>query len=291
MQDICIQQEAASSQAIIHKQKLYTMTTSPRKGAKNMASIPADILAQLNEGTLETANLVEWLAVDQWLLLQHVLTAAGHGSAYAPLKAQWQAAAGTSVNSRMRTIGQALLQVPPAKALPKWLATLSRHPADVVRSWACYAYAALPGSSLPQQLQHLQPLAADAHFGVRETAWMALRPQLAVQLDEGIALLAPWVQHPHDAIRRFASEVTRPRGVWCAHIEVLKQEPQRALRLLQPLHADPSRYVQNSVANWLNDAAKTQPAWVQALCRTWAAQSSSAHTAYIIKRAQRSLQG
>ena len=91
-------------------------------------------------------------------------------------------------------------------------------------------------------------------------------------------------------IRRFASELTRPRGVWCAQIEALKAQPWRALPLLEPLKADPSRYVQNSVANWLNDASKT-PARMGPRSRASAGllQSPAAATGYIVRRALRTL--
>ena len=118
---------------------------------------------------------------------------------------------------------------------------------------------------------------------------MAVRDDVVAQLDTAIALLQPWTADSDENIRRFASELTRPRGVWCAQIDALKAEPWRARVLLEPLKADASRYVQNSVANWLNDASKSQPEWVQGVCDEWAQTSASAHTRYITKRALRTL--
>jgi 3-methyladenine DNA glycosylase AlkC len=151
---------------------------------------------------------------------------------------------------------------------------------------------------LAAQLEAVRRFAADPHFGVREIAWMAVRDAVIASLDEALALLQPWMFDADPNIRRFASELTRPRGVWCAQIEALKAEPWRALPLLEPLRADPSRYVQNSVANWLNDASKgrgeqgeqgEQGEWVDSLCARWVAESDCAETRYIAKRAMRTL--
>lgn len=49
------------------------MAATKRKGARSTKEIPTDILQQLNKGGIETANLVEWLAVDQKLLLENLL--------------------------------------------------------------------------------------------------------------------------------------------------------------------------------------------------------------------------
>ena len=90
-------------------------------------------------------------------------------------------------------------------------------------------------------------------------------------------------------MRRFASEALRPRGVWAAHIPTLKQQPERGEPILHPLRADPSQYVQDSVANWINDASKTRPDWAIALCKRWVAENDNAATARIVKRALRSV--
>jgi 3-methyladenine DNA glycosylase AlkC len=47
--------------------------------------------------------------------------------------------------------------------------------------------------------------------------------------------------------------------------------------------------VRDSVANWLNDAAKDQPAFVRETCARWRRESQTAETAYIAKRALRSI--
>ncbi|MBN8828805.1 MAG: DNA alkylation repair protein [Sphingobacteriia bacterium] len=71
-------------------------------------------------------------------------------------------------------------------------------------------------------------------------------------------------------------------------MEILKQNPSIGLPVLELLKADSSRYVQNSVGNWLNDASKTQPEWVLNLVHLWQLDNNK-YTNYICKRAIRSL--
>lgn len=118
---------------------------------------------------------------------------------------------------------------------------------------------------------------------------MAVRPHLAPGLPTATAHLMPGTQAPSERIRRVACEVLRPRGVWCTHIAALKKSPEQALPLLSAPHADPTAYVQDSVANWLNDAAKDQPDWVRATCAQWLKHAPTGATRGICQRALRNL--
>lgn len=166
---------------------------------------------------------------------------------------------------------------------------LATHRSDTIRGWAAYMLARDPAAGLAGALDALRPLADDPHFGVREWAWLAVRERIAADVEAAVGLLAPWAREPSERLRRFASEATRPRGVWCAHIRALRERPEMGLPILEPLAADPSRYVQDSVSNWLNDAAKDRPEWVRDLCARWSGLSPCRETARIVKRATRSL--
>jgi len=117
--------------------------------------------------------------------------------------------------------------------------------------------------------------ADDRHFAVREWAWLSLRPHVIGELQAALAQLPEWSADSSHNVRRFASEVTRPRGVWSGHIPELKAAPHLGMPVIEPLFADPSRYVQDSVGNWLNDASRTQPAWVLGVCDGMATESQA----------------
>ena len=263
------------------------MTTATRRGARRMAEIPPDVLRELSTGQLPTVNLVEFLAVDLELLLRSVAAHIGVDPQHAVLEQVLRALPNLKPMRRHWAIAAALQE---AIAQDQAAADkLSGHPSDIARQWAALMVGLRAEDSLVSRLQRIRPFAADPHFGVREFAWMAVRDAVAADVPQALALLQPWVAESDPNLRRFASEVTRPRGVWCAHLELLKLDPQVGYPLLHPLRADPSRYVQNSVANWINDAAKSQPAWAQQVCGAWGAESTSRATAYICKRALRSL--
>jgi len=260
-----------------------------RRGAFRIALIPPEVLQALNDGSIETVNLNEFLALDLPRLARSVAGQIGIDAAHERLDDTLAMLPSFKPMKRHGHIARALYDItalhPARDAVAHRVAT---HPSDVARCWAAQ-WIALSGMGLPEQLQAVRRFAADPHFGVREIAWMSVRDAVVESLDEALALLAPWVRDPDPNIRRFASELTRPRGVWCAQIEALKAQPWLALPLLEALKADDSRYVQNSVANWLNDASKTQGEWVEAVGARWLAASDAPATKYIVKHALRTL--
>jgi 3-methyladenine DNA glycosylase AlkC len=252
-----------------------------RVGAKNLASVDPAVLKMLNRGEIESANLVEGLAVDFAVLMANALPII-NPSAISTMRA----AAKLGVTKRMELAATIIRQ----HADKKISRTLIEHPSDTVRGWAAYMIGMDSTLPLEKKLNSVKQLADDTHFGVREWAWIALRPAVSADIKKSITLLREWVDDRSENVRRFAIEITRPRGVWSAHIPALKESPELAQPLLDQVMSDSARYVQNSCANWLNDAAKSNLPWVQHYCAVWQSKSASVETVYIVKRALRSVE-
>jgi 3-methyladenine DNA glycosylase AlkC len=249
----------------------------PRLKARRFADVTPELRAALESGAEETATLTEQLSIDLARLLAHVFP---HLADLAETGIDRRA----GYTRRMAMAADVVRSGEGADAFD----FMAAHASDTVRGWAAYLLAAIPHLSLADRLAKIRPLADDRHFGVREWAWIALRPHIAADIGGAIGLLRPWVEAPSANIRRFAVESTRPRGVWCAHIPVLKAEPHLGRPLLEPLKDEPKRYVQDSAANWLNDAARLHPDWVREVVADWRAQGGTA-VDYIGRRALRSL--
>lgn len=265
------------------------MNEIKRKGARSTKDISAEILAQLNCGKIETANLVEWLAVDQQLLLENLLKQNRRTTYLKPVLIKIDQLKKQTVNTINGAIGTGLFEQTTQNNDKDFLAIMSNHTADLVRCWATYTIGKNKNLGISETLKQIQSFSADKHFGVREISWLAVRQKISVDLEKSIAVLSKWTSNDDENIRRFTTEATRPRGVWCEHIEALKQKPELALPILEPLKSDSSKYVQNSVGNWLNDASKSQPDFVKIICERWEKESDTKETKYIIKKALRTI--
>jgi 3-methyladenine DNA glycosylase AlkC len=121
-------------------------------------------------------------------------------------------------------------------------------------------------------------------FGSSE---FAVREFLRKDPKRALAIMKVWSRDDSDAVRRLASEGSRPRLPWSFRLDAILADPSLAAPILENLRADPSLYVRKSVANHLNDVTRSHPDWVLDRLATWPIEN--AHTAWIAKRALRSL--
>ncbi|MEM9982897.1 MAG: DNA alkylation repair protein, partial [Bacteroidota bacterium] len=214
-----------------------------RTGARKIADIPKEVLHLLNKGEIATVNLVEWLALDQSKLVENTFPALGLEGIVNALKTALEAQKKPTAMRSIKLVGEALFPYCQAEGITQQVfEAILTHPSDTVRCYACYLKALDPTLNLEEKLTQSLPLVADEHFGVREVVWIALRPDITESLSEAITLLSAWTSNQDENIRRFTTEATRPRGVWCKHIDALKENPALALPILAPLKADTSKY-------------------------------------------------
>ncbi|WP_186123819.1 DNA alkylation repair protein [Burkholderia gladioli] len=149
-----------------------------------------------------------------------------------------------------------------AMVAPDYVGQFGRH--DFDRSMAALAFFTRFGSS---------------EFAVRE--FLRDDPRRA------LATLRDWSRHEDQAVRRLASEGSRPRLPWSFRLREIEADPALAAPILDNLRADPSDYVRRSVANHLNDVTKLHPDWVLERAAAWGV--ADAGTRWIVRHALRTL--
>lgn len=232
-----------------------------RRGARSAAHIDPVVIAALERGA-PSVNHLEQMSLKMDRLFVH---------AFPELKLDARMMTGLQSSgfiTRLRVAGNALLTL----GGPAAVAAASRHRSDTVRGWAAFATYELFADDVPSLVEHLRIFAADSHFAVREWAWLAARPAAVTDTDEYLTHVTPAASSADPNVRRFASESTRPRGVWSRHIPLLCTSPEAAEPLLSALIYDEHPYVRKSVGNWLNDAAKSRASWVRSAIARWEGQ-------------------
>jgi len=260
-----------------------------RKGYSKRSDVPPEIVQQLSRGQGASQTLAESLVVRHSVLLGELCETIPNS--------QREAVDGyEGILAKMRAGAELLVRY----GGEKLLAATMDSPSDTALGYVAFAYGLtgeaagpLADWTLTRRLAAVRPLAEHAHYGVREWAWLGIRTCAAAEIEHALVLLSPWTGEASAGLRRFASELTRPRGVWCKRIPELVASPQMGLTVLKPLRADPEKYVQLSVGNWLNDASKDNPDWVRSIAAEWnskkATAASRAATAAILKRGLRTL--
>lgn len=115
----------------------------------------------------------------------------------------------------------------------------------------------------------------------------AVRPFIIRYEEKMMQRMLEWTKHPHEEVRRLASEGCRPRLPWAMALPAFKKDPAPILPILEALKADDSLYIRRSVANNLNDISKDNPAIALRIFNQWKGQK--AEIDWIIKHACRTL--
>jgi 3-methyladenine DNA glycosylase AlkC len=115
-------------------------------------------------------------------------------------------------------------------------------------------------------------LDAMAPLTKRWSCEFAIRPFLQTHLELTRDYLREWVLDPDEAVRRLPSEGTRPLLPWGPKVPALLDDPEIGLELLRALRHDESATVRRSVANHLNDVAKSEPDLVIDMLTQWSSE-------------------
>lgn len=118
-----------------------------------------------------------------------------------------------------------------------------------------------------QSTEHLQcALDSLQELTKRFSMEHAMRPFLMNFPEKTLRRMHEWVQDENYHVRRLVSESTRPLLPWSPRLALPHSE---TLPLLDRLHTDSTRYVTRSVANHLNDIAKSHPCLVIERLENW----------------------
>jgi 3-methyladenine DNA glycosylase AlkC len=131
-------------------------------------------------------------------------------------------------------------------------------------------------------------LDALAQITTRFSAEDAIRYFINAFPKETMLKLLSWTTDAHYHLRRLCSEGTRPKLPWSPKIQI---SPEAALPILDQLFYDKTRFVTRSVANHLNDIAKTNPDLVIETLQKWqkSGRQDSQEMNFIIRHALRTL--
>lgn len=122
----------------------------------------------------------------------------------------------------------------------------------------------------------------------RLTAEFAIRTLLRQDLDRALATVATWTTSDDAAVRRLASEGTRPYLPWAIRIQEIVARPGITVPILDALYRDDDEVVRRSVANHLNDLSRDNPDLVVDTARRWLAAPADT-TQALVRHALRTL--
>lgn len=120
------------------------------------------------------------------------------------------------------------------------------------------------------------------------TAEFAIRPLLRHDVDRALPIVVKWTASSDPAVRRLASEGTRPYLPWAIRVPQILSAPGVMVPVLDALYRDPDTAVRRSVANHLNDLSRDHTDLVVDTAARWLA-SPDDNTPALVRHALRTL--
>jgi 3-methyladenine DNA glycosylase AlkC len=247
--------------------------------------------------------------------LADVLTAVAPDRSWSTVRQAGSALDGQALSDRARAVRDALLADGPAgyrefqalirvaledAAFTGWMIWPVSEAVATLATAATEAPLESKPKSKPKPVKRKSPepaafeagLALLAELTPRLTGEFALRTFLNADLDRTLAVVRTWTSHPHEHVRRLASEGTRPRLPWAKRVPVLTARPEATIPVLDGLYRDACDYVRRSVANHLNDLSRADPALAVRTAKRWLAEPSPSapkETAQLVRHSMRTL--
>ena len=122
----------------------------------------------------------------------------------------------------------------------------------------------------------------------RLSSEFAIRALLRHDPDRALELIRAWTTAPDAAVRRLASEGTRPYLPWATRVPQLTARPGATVWILDALYRDSDPAVRRSVANHLNDLSRDHADLVVSAARRWLA-APNADTVAVVRHGLRTL--
>jgi 3-methyladenine DNA glycosylase AlkC len=122
----------------------------------------------------------------------------------------------------------------------------------------------------------------------RHTGEFAVRPLLVAFPEEMMAVMRAWSLDENVHVRRLSSEGMRIRLPWAKKLTVALDRFEDFKAILGNLKDDPSRFVQKSVGNNLNDLYREAPEKAEEIVRQWeGGEALSASARWVLKHGKR----
>ncbi|WP_329129576.1 DNA alkylation repair protein [Streptomyces sp. NBC_01476] len=218
--------------------------------------------------------------------------------AVAPQESDWRTVTASSrrlgplaLGERARTVAAAILADLPGGYRPLAAVVRSALGEPELTGWMIWPVTeavATAATASEQPADFADGLALLAALTPRLTGEFALRTFLNADLGRTLGIVREWTGDPDPAVRRLATEGTRPKLPWAKQVPGLNREPGRTVPILDLLHKDADEAVRRSVANHLNDLSRLAPELAVATAERWLKDPDGA-TRGLVRHAMRTL--